>query len=125
MRIRRVLKLAAAAVAIALVVAAAALQFLGSATRATLSHSVATTVGQYVGSCKHQTGAHWYCSLISSEGSYGGVAYSVTVDGRCWSGELVVTGGVSGLPRRPSGCVGLTDRLFDNGSQFVLQKGYY
>lgn len=82
-------------------------------TRASLSHSVASQVGlSFYGSCHRAdaTGA-WTCALISTDGSEGGITYTVKRKGRCWTGSKTADGGITGLPPEISGCVGLLDQL--------------
>ena len=104
------------------------LQYENNVTRPALSHSVGTVLGDYLGSCKHDVGAHWRCTLLCGDGSCGGQIYEVIAKGRCWTAVLVDTVGMIGQPPRGSGCIDLLDRLgiFD-GSPFVGKagKGYY
>ena len=82
-------------------------------TRASLSHSVASQVGlSFYGSC-HHAGAtgDWTCALVSTDGSEGGISYSVKQKGRCWTGSKLADGGITGLPPQVSGCIGLLDQL--------------
>lgn len=82
-------------------------------TRASLSHSVASQVGlSFYGSC-HRAGAAgaWTCALVSTDGSEGGITYAVEQHGRCWTGSKIADGGITGLPPKVSGCIGLLDQL--------------
>jgi hypothetical protein len=107
------------------VLAGLVLQFWDSPTVGPLSHSVATAAGNYVGSCRHSAGRRWRCSLVSYDGSDGGIEYALTADGRCWTARILTTGRIGDLPVHMNGCIDLFDRLGDDGSSFVVGRGYY
>ncbi len=84
----------------------------GRLTRGSLSHSVAAGVGTgYFGSCHVHAPRSWSCELMTSDGSVGGILYTVTTSGSCWHGTRVEEGRLVGLPPQVSGCIGVMDQL--------------
>lgn len=87
--------------------------------RATLNDSVggrvsdATQGSGYSASCRPTSGGTWRCVLTTTEMSDTGVTYQVAISENCWTGTLVRTGGMLGLPRRSSDCIHLLDQLTD------------
>ena len=106
----------------------AGLQYLGGAgvvTVPTLSHSVASAAGGFVGQCHRRRGSSWTCALVSDDASDAGISYAVAVHGRCWTGRLTRTGGMVDLPPRTTGCIDALDRPgSEDGSDYV-GRGYY
>jgi hypothetical protein len=99
-------------------------------TRASLSHSVASKVGQsFFGSCRATGSKTWKCAVMTTDGSGRGISYAVESSGRCWQGERLTDGGITGLPPAISGCIGLLDqlRLSDHigSDKAARQPGFY
>lgn len=114
------LALAALVPAILLLLAAVVAALLpGSIERATLNDSVAGRVSDatqssgYTASCRPTSGGTWRCVLTTTEQSDTGVTYQVVISENCWTGILVRTGGMLGLPRRSSDCIHLLGQLTD------------
>ena len=119
-RAQRLLAVAALVPATLLVLAAVLAALLpGRIDRATLNDSVAARVSDatqgsgYTASCRPARNATWRCVFMTTELSDTGVTHRVVISEDCWTGILVRTGGMLGLPRRPSDCIHLLDQLTD------------
>lgn len=74
----------------------------------------ARTLGFSSGNCRQSPGGAWVCDRWDSQYS-GSVPYRVEVDGvGCWKG-LRLGPPDEGSPKRISGCVNLSDYVFDGG----------
>ena len=112
------LALSALAPAAVLVLAALVAAVLpGRIDRATLEASVGSQVSDaahgsgYNASCRPSTDGTWRCVLTTTDDSDTGVTYQVALTDNCWSGTLVRTSSMVGLPRRSRDCIQLLDQL--------------
>ena len=89
----------------------------GRLDRAMLNDSVGNRITEvtdgsgYYASCPAATNRTSRCVLTTTDFSDSGVVYRVVGSENCWTGTLVRTGGMVGLPRRASDCVHLLDQL--------------